>query len=73
MIEGVEDLDERAWPGGCLRVGEALIGVQDLRLRGIMTSYAPDTQAQDAHFVWDDVSLRVAGSYSYMRSRSRCP
>lgn len=47
VIGGVEGLAEREWPGGCLRIGKVLIGVQDLRLRCIMTSYDPDTQAQD--------------------------
>lgn len=47
VIGGVEGLAERDWPGGCLRVGRVLIGVQDLRLRCIMTSYDPDTQVQD--------------------------
>lgn len=47
VIAGVEGLAERDWPGGCLRIGGALIGVQSLRLRCIMTSYDPDTQAQD--------------------------
>jgi len=47
VIGGVEGLAEREWPGACLRIGEALIGVQDLRLRCIMTSYDPDTLAQD--------------------------
>lgn len=47
VIGGVEGLAERGWPGGCLRVGPVVIGVQDLRLRCIMTSYDPDTQVQD--------------------------
>jgi hypothetical protein len=47
VIGGVEGLGEREWPGACLRVGHVLIGVQDLRLRCIMTSYDPDTQVQD--------------------------
>ena len=47
VVGGVEGLAERQWPGACLRVGNALIGVQDLRLRCIMTSYDPDTLAQD--------------------------
>ena len=47
VISGVEGLAEREWPGRCLRVGKTLIGVQDLRLRCIMTSFDPDTQAQD--------------------------
>jgi uncharacterized protein len=47
VIGGVEELAEREWPGACLRIGQALIGVQDLRLRCIMTSYDPDTLVQD--------------------------
>jgi hypothetical protein len=47
VIGGVEGLTEGEWPGGCLRIGKVLIGVQDLRLRCIMTSYDPDTLVQD--------------------------
>jgi len=47
VIGGVEGLTEGEWPGACLRIGKALIGVQDLRLRCIMTSYDPDTLVQD--------------------------
>jgi hypothetical protein len=47
VIGGVEGMSERGWPGACLRIGAVLIGVQDLRLRCIMTSYDPDTRVQD--------------------------
>lgn len=47
VIGGVEGLAEREWPGGCLRIGTTLIGVQDLRSRCIMTSFDPDTQVQN--------------------------
>ncbi len=47
VIGGVDGLAERDWPGSCLHIGKVLIGVQDLRLRCIMTSYDPDTQVQD--------------------------
>jgi len=47
VVGGVEGLTEREWPGACLRIGKVLIGVQDLRLRCIMTSYDPDTLVQD--------------------------
>ena len=47
VIGGVEGLTEREWPGACLRIGSVLIGVQNLRLRCIMTSYDPDTLVQD--------------------------
>jgi uncharacterized protein YcbX len=47
VVGGVEGLAERDWPGACLRIGRVRIGVQDLRLRCIMTSFDPDTQVQD--------------------------
>ena len=47
VIGDVAGLTEGEWPGGCLRIGKVLIGVQDLRLRCIMTSYDPDTLVQD--------------------------
>jgi uncharacterized protein len=53
VIGGVEGLTESDWPGGCLQIGagagkdKVLIGVQDLRLRCIMTSFDPDTLVQD--------------------------
>jgi hypothetical protein len=47
VIGGVNGLGERDWPGATLSVGQVLIGVQDLRLRCIMTSYDPDTLVQD--------------------------
>jgi uncharacterized protein len=47
VIGGVEGLAERGWPGACLRIAQLLIGIQDLRLRCIMTSYDPDTLVQD--------------------------
>lgn len=47
VIGGVEGMMEREWPGGQLRIGKVVIGVQDLRLRCIMTSYDPDTLVQN--------------------------
>jgi hypothetical protein len=47
VVGGVEGLAERDWPGACLRIRRVRIGVQDLRLRCIMTSFDPDTQVQD--------------------------
>ena len=34
--------------GRALRIGKALIGILDLRERCVMTTYDPDTQAQDS-------------------------
>ena len=47
IIGGVEGLAEREWEGRKLRVGKALIAVGDLRARCVMTTFDPDTQAQD--------------------------
>ena len=47
LIAGVEGLAEREWHGRLLRIGEAVIAVQKLRSRCVMTTYDPDTQAQD--------------------------
>jgi uncharacterized protein YcbX len=47
VVGGVEGLAERSWPGQCLRIGEVMIGIQDLRGRCIMTTFDPDTLKQD--------------------------
>jgi MOSC domain-containing protein len=60
VVEGVAGMAERDWPGRCLRIGPVRIGVQDLRLRCIMTSFDPDTQAQDAE-ITRDIYRRFAG------------
>lgn len=60
VIGGVEGLAEREWPGCCLRINKALIGVQDLRLRCIMTSYDPDKQKQEKE-ITRDIYRRFAG------------
>jgi hypothetical protein len=53
VIGGVEGMAEREWPGGSLKIGKVLIGVQDLRLRCVMTSYDPDTLVQDKQITRD--------------------
>ena len=60
VIGGVKGLAEREWPGRCLRIGKALIGVQDLRYRCIMTSFDPDTLVQDAG-ISRDIYRRFGG------------
>ncbi len=47
LIGDVEGLAERSWPGLHLRIGDVLIAVARLRPRCVMTTYDPDTQAQD--------------------------
>ena len=53
VVGGVDGLGERTWPGACLRIGKVIIGVQDLRLRCIMTSFDPDTLVQDKNIPRD--------------------
>jgi uncharacterized protein YcbX len=60
VVGGVEGLAEREWPGSCLRIGKALIGVQDLRLRCIMTAFDPDTLVRDKE-VTRDIYRRFEG------------
>ncbi len=55
VIGGVDGLTERSWPGRCLRIGEVVIGVQDLRGRCVMTTFDPDTQKQDRQVLRDIV------------------
>jgi uncharacterized protein YcbX len=47
VIGGVSGLAERQWEGGQLRIGEVVIGMQDLRARCIMTTFDPDTGKQN--------------------------
>src|SRR5574342_648189 len=47
VIGGVPGLAERGWDGGRLTIGDVVIDVEDLRQRCIMTTFDPDTLAQD--------------------------
>jgi uncharacterized protein YcbX len=47
VIGGVAGLDERDWEGRALRVGNVVIALADLRGRCVMTTYDPETLAQD--------------------------
>jgi len=48
VLAGVTGLDERGWEGRTLRLRDGVqVGVQDLRQRCIMTTFDPDTLAQD--------------------------
>lgn len=53
IIGGVPGMAEHDWEGARLRIGKVLIGVQDLRLRCIMTSYDPDTLVKDKEITRD--------------------
>jgi uncharacterized protein len=52
-ISGIEGLAEREWPGGGLRIGQVLSGVEDVGLCCIMASYAPDTLMQEKDITRD--------------------
>ena len=43
VIGGVHGLAERDWPGGVLRIGDAVIRLDSLRARCAMTTIDPDT------------------------------
>jgi uncharacterized protein len=60
VIGGVEGLAERSWPGKYLRIGNVLIGVQDLRGRCVMTTFDPDTLEQN-HRVLKEIVQKFAG------------
>jgi uncharacterized protein YcbX len=55
VIGGVEGLSERDWEGEQLQIGEVLIGLADLRGRCVMTTFDPDTAAQDPRVLRDIV------------------
>jgi uncharacterized protein YcbX len=46
-LRGVDGLAERGWVGCVLRIGEAVVGVRQVRGRCVMTTYDPDTLEQD--------------------------
>lgn len=47
VIGGVQGLAEREWPGRKVHIGEAVLKFAQLRSRCVMTTYDPDTLAQD--------------------------
>lgn len=47
VLGGVEGLAERDWEGRRLCIGEVVIRLADLRERCVMTTFDPDTAAQD--------------------------
>jgi len=59
VIGGAAGLGEREWEGAALRIGEAQIGVEDLRGRCIMTTFDPDSGEQDL-----DVLRRVQREFN---------
>ncbi len=51
VIGGVPGLAERGWEGASLRIGEVVIALADLRERCVMTTFHPDTLAQNAQIL----------------------
>ena len=47
LLADVPDLEERKWPGKIIAIGDARIHAEKLRDRCVMTTFDPDTQAQD--------------------------
>jgi uncharacterized protein YcbX len=58
VVADVDGLAEREWPGRKLRIGSVVIELVKLRGRCVMTTYDPDTQAQDL-----DVLRRIARDF----------
>jgi len=61
IIGGVSGLREREWEGRRLRIGNAVIALDDLRARCVMTTFDPDTVSQDPD-VLRDIVRRFQGS-----------
>jgi uncharacterized protein YcbX len=49
IIGGVPGLSERQWEGRRLKIGEVVIGMEDLRDRCIMTTFDPASGKQELH------------------------
>ncbi len=47
LLADVPELEERKWPGRTLAIGDVRIHAEKLRDRCVMTTFDPDTQAQD--------------------------
>ena len=60
VIGGVDGLAERQWEGRSLTIGDAVIRLEALRGRCVMTTFDPDTQEQDAD-VLRDINTRFDG------------
>lgn len=60
LIGGVEGMGETEWPGGELRIGKAIVGLDSLRGRCPMTTVDPDTLVRDPE-VLRDIGRRFGG------------
>jgi len=63
LLGGVPPGAERGWSGKALAIGDAIIGIQGLRQRCIVTTIDPDTGAQDLDVlrrIRDEFGTRIA-------------
>jgi hypothetical protein len=70
VVGGVSGLAERGWEGRLLRVGPARIRLAGLRARCVMTTFDPDTLAQD-HRVLREIVERFGGTLALDASVER--
>jgi uncharacterized protein len=56
IVGGVTGLEEREWEGARLLIGDVVINIQDLRSRCVMTTFDPDTLAQNKTVLMDIVA-----------------
>jgi len=61
VVAGVDGLAERGWEHSLLAAGDAVIALANLRGRCIMTTFDPDTLAQDVD-VLRDIRARFGGT-----------
>src|SRR5262245_14829960 len=55
LIAGVDELDERSWPGAELHIGDTILRLDSLRARCYMTTIDPDTLQVDPNVLRDIV------------------
>lgn len=60
LISGVEGMAETHWPGGELHIGTAVVRLDSLRARCVMTTVDPDTLERDPN-VLRDIGQRFRG------------
>lgn len=61
LVGGVEGLTERGWEGRVLAVGPALVRLDSLRQRCVMTTFDPDTLEREGE-VLRDINRRFRGT-----------
>ena len=61
LVAGVHGLSERDWQGELLDVGEAVIALANLRARCVVTTFDPNTLAQDVD-VLREIQTRFDGT-----------